>query len=417
MTSLREQFDEAATTTGPPSRLSGAELYQRAWRRRRARNRLAAAVGCCTAAVVAAVAVLITAGGPHLGTTPGAPAASPTARQGQYGGDDVMDVAATDPNHLYAVRKGVLYGSDDGGRTWTVRQRTFGTSIEAPAPGVIGAVFLVVDRSAQPQSPSWPYRFSTDGGRTWTEVQSRSGTMPAVPTGGWATCLKDNNQPGVQCALYGVDVRTGAMNKLANQPPSIAPTGVNDVPAGAGLWVSGVVSGLDRTGVSVSHDSGRTWSTHVLGQGEADYPQGTVDQSVRVATIDGTTAYAVVSATSREYERRLLVFRTTDAGKTWQRADPGNTLPRMRDLYSAISFVAADGTHVLQSVVHGQAQWYAGTTGAYTKPASMSGLEGVDLIRQSVKNEAVGAYIFCDRIAVYTSPDGLHWTRHPLKVS
>ncbi|GAA2364374.1 hypothetical protein [Dactylosporangium salmoneum] len=78
------------------------------------------------------------------------------------------------------------------------------------------------------------------------------------------------------------------------------------------------------------------------------------------------------------------------------------------------SFLAADGTHVVQSVVNDPAEWYAGTTGAYTKPAPVTGLEHTDDMRQPVRADAPGAYVVSDRTAVYTSPDGLHWTRHPV---
>jgi hypothetical protein len=71
----------------------------------------------------------------------------------------------------------------------------------------------------------------------------------------------------------------------------------------------------------------------------------------------------------------------------------------------------------VQTVVDKPAEWYAGITGAYTKPAPVSGLEGTDDMRQPVRNDAPGAYIVFDRTAVYVSPDGLHWTRHPVKPS
>ncbi|MFG2044538.1 hypothetical protein [Dactylosporangium sp. NPDC048998] len=422
MTSLRERFDEVAASPAPPSRLSGDEVYVTAWRRRRVRNRLSAVVGGCAAVVVAAVAVLVTAGGPDRATpAPPGPSALPTATANGrlYSDGMVQDAGATDLNHLYAVQiqcasedyascTNVLYGSDDGGNTWTERMRGIPDMLEVPAPGMIGALFPTGFRSS-----AW--RFSTDGGRNWQDLKSSPGTTPAVPTGGWATCPEDDSQGMSQCAVYGVDVKTGAEKKLANQPPTITPTGLNKVPTGAGLWVSGFVPQAYRVGVSVSRDDGRTWSTHVFGQDEADYPQDINNQSVGVATVDGTTAYAVVSIVTNNGPSRLLVYRTTDGGQTWQRADPGHTLPWVQ--HGADSFVAADGTHVVQTVVDNPAEWYAGTTGAYTKPAPVTGLAGIDDMVRPVRNNTPGAYIFCDRTAVYVSPDGLHWTRHPVKPS
>jgi hypothetical protein len=303
----------------------------------------------------------------------------------------------------------VLYGSDDGGHIWSERNRDNPYQLDVPAAGVIGALF--------PSGHSPPARrFSTDGGRNWKDLRPSSGTMPAVPTGGWATCREDNDQGLSQCAVYGVDVKTGAQKKLTNQPPTIIPTGVNKVRASAGLWISGFVPPqAHRVGVSVSHDDGRTWSTHVFGQDEADYPQDINNQSVGIATVDGTTAFAVVKIITNNDQNRLQVYRTTDGGKTWQRADPGHTLPWVE--HGEESFVAADGTHILQTVVDNPAEWYASTTGAYTKPAPVSGLEGTDDMRQPVRNDAPGTYTVFDRTAVYASPDGLHWTRHPVKPS
>jgi hypothetical protein len=215
--------------------------------------------------------------------------------------------------------------------------------------------------------------------------------------------------------VYGVQPQTGTQRKLATQPPVIVPIGVNQTPPGTGLWVSGYVQQADRTGVSVSRDAGRTWSTHVFGQGEADYPQDINNQSVGVATVDGVTAYAVVSVVTNNGQNRLLVYRTGDSGLTWQRADPGRTLPWLQ--HGETAFVAADGTHVVQTVVNDPAEWYAGTTGAYRKPAPMTGLEAVDDMRRPVRAVAPGVYILFDRSAVYASPDGLHWTRHPVRPS
>ncbi|MFD0580301.1 sialidase family protein [Dactylosporangium darangshiense] len=431
MTFLRERFHEAAASPSPPSRLSGDEVYVTAWRRRRVRNRLASAVvGGGAAVIVAAVAVLTTAGGPDRGAP--APAASdaasmaPSARptaiangRPDIGDGVVQDAVATDLDHLYAVRlrcasgdysscEGVLYGSDDGGRTWTERNRDNPYLLDVPAAGVIGALFPKGGNSA-----AW--RFSIDGGRTWKDRKSSPGTISAVPADGWATCREDDEQGLSQCAVYGVDAKTGVEKKLAQQPPTITPSGINRVPSGAGLWVSGFVPQTHVVGVSVSRDDGRTWSTHVFGQGEADYPQDINNQSVGIATIDGTTAYAVVSIVTDNGQNRLLVYRTTDGGLTWQRADPGHTLPWVQ--HGADSFVAADGTHIVQTVVDKPAEWYAGTTGAYIKPAPVSGLEGTDDMQQPVRNDAPDTYIVFDRTAVYVSPDGLHWTQHPVKPS
>ena len=69
----------------------------------------------------------------------------------------------------------------------------------------------------------------------------------------------------------------------------------------------------------------------------------------------------------------------------------------------------------MQTVTADPAEWYTNTTGPYTKPAPVTGLEAIDDMRQPIRNVAPGAYVLFDRAAVYTSPDGLHWTRYPVK--
>ncbi|MEV4518035.1 sialidase family protein [Dactylosporangium sp. NPDC049525] len=432
MTSLRERFDDALESPTPPNLASGEEVYATAWRRRRIRTRVAAAVAAgCTAAVAAAL--LVTSGGHDRGMpTPadgGPESAAPSAAQSvtpsatgnerPYFSDGLVEEAvATDLNHLYALQlrcptadqnscKSVLFGSDDGGQTWTQRKSGSPYQLRVLAPGVLGGLAMTGPTSAVA-------RFSSDGGRNWKDVKLAAGTMAAVPAGGWPTCREGSNGT-TQCAVYGVNAQTGAEQKLATQPPALIPTGVEPTPANTGLWVSGYVQQSNRTGVSVSRDGGRTWSTHVFGKDEPDYPQDINNQQVRIATVDGTTAYAVVSVVTNNGQNRLLVYRTGDGGQTWQRADPGRTLPWLQ--HGDSSFVAADGTHLVQTVVSNPGAWYAGTTGAYTKPAPVTGLDGIDDLRQPVQTVAAGAYLLYDRSAVYVSPDGLHWTRHPVQPS
>ncbi|WP_238016987.1 sialidase family protein [Dactylosporangium sp. AC04546] len=424
MTSLRERFNDAVANPAPPSRLSGDEVYATAWRRRRARIRVAAAAGAGLTALAVAVALGVAGGGPNRGSpAPAAsdptasPATSPSGQPILPTDGTVEEAVATDVDHLYAILRRcpsddpatcvrVLYGSDDGGRTWTERKRDNPSMLTVLAPGVLGATFTSKDVST--------WRFSTDGGRNWTDLRQSTGTVPAVPNGGWAACYEDNS--GVaRCAVYAVDGRTGTAKMLARQPPTIIPTGITTARAGTRLWVAGLVLPRNRPAVSISSDDGRTWSTRVLGQDEADYPQDINNQSVSVATADGTTAYAVVTIVVNNGQNRLLVYRTTDGGQTWQRADPAGTLPWVQ--HGEASFVTADGTLVVQTVVDNPAEWYAGTTGTYSKPAPVTGLETATGLAHPVRNDAPGVYLLVDRAAVYTSPDGLHWTRHPVSPS
>ncbi|GAA3212570.1 sialidase family protein [Dactylosporangium siamense] len=199
------------------------------------------------------------------------------------------------------------------------------------------------------------------------------------------------------------------LTQLAAQPANLTPIAVNPTPPGTGLWVSGFVQQGRYTGVAVSRDNGRTWSTHVFGKDEADYPTGVNNQQVGIVTLDGTTVYAVVTAVQNDGKNRLLVYRSADGGLTWQRGDRGHEPPWLQ--HGERAFVTADGTLVVQTVIENPAEWYAGTSGAFTKPAPTTGLEHIDQMGQPVQLAAPGVYTAFDRTAVYTSPDGLHWTR------
>jgi hypothetical protein len=401
-------------------------LYATAWRRRRIRNRAASVVGIACAVVLAATAVYATAGRPgHGGSSPAGGVTNPSVRPSgpaphseaplaQPGLADgaVEDVVATDPDHLYAVQhrcapgKGApcpahLYGSDDGGRTWTLRSNLGPSAIDVPASGVIRAEF--------PAGNTDRPRFSTDGGRHRTDLRSAPGTVPEVPADGWATCQPD----GLACPVYGVDRHSGVQRRLAKQPP-ITPAAVDEVPAGAGIWVSGIVPAVNRAALSVSRDNGGTWTTHVFGQDEADYPKDVADQSVGIATVDDTTAYAIVSIVTNDADNQMRVYRTTDGGQTWTRAQTGNTLPWVKQ--GQDSFVTADGQLVVQTAP-APAGWYIGTTGAYHNPVQVTGLGDAHDIWGSVRCDRPGTYTLVDLTAAYTSPDGLHWTRHTVRTS
>jgi hypothetical protein len=399
-------------------------VYRAAWRRRRIRQRLAAAVVAgATAAVVAVVAIVVTAGGgadrgaPDPAGSGASPSVLPTTVTNAlpYGHDGtVHEAVATGAGHLYAIQfrcdsadlvscRAVLYGSEDDGRTWTERNPGPIIQLDAPAPGVLSASFPVTVQKIVK-------RFSVDGGRTWKDWTDKSGTIPAVPTGGWAAC-PERDDVGA-CAVEGVDPVSGVQRKLASQPPGFVPARVLPTPAGSGLWLGGITTTSGHAGVAVSHDGGRTWLTQELGRDVPDYPAQTFNQAVTIATVDGTSAYAIASIVGADRHNLMLAYRTTDGGQTWSRADPGRTLPWVYTGEHA--YLAADGTHIVQTVPSDPAEWYAGTGGAYTKPARVDGLGNLDDMRVTVRTAAPGVYYTHDVQAVYVSVDGLHWTRHPV---
>ncbi|WP_426511919.1 hypothetical protein ACPPVO_15595 [Dactylosporangium sp. McL0621] len=416
MTSLRELFDDAAAVA-PPSRLSGREVYAAAWRRRRTRQRwAAAAAGGLTALVVAAVVAVAANRAPQSGpatTTSPRPSAPATTAAAAVPAVGMEWPVAAEGRHVYVqwapfdcenMSKygcpGRLLGSDDGGVTWTERYRGIVDAIEAPAPGAVAAHF-----DGDPSSET--KHVSIDGGRTWKLVRPVGGTVAAVPMGGWTICTDERdpagNNPGpYECVLRGVDPGTGEARRLVN-PPGLRPAMVLPAPLGTGLWVSG--TGPDgHLGLAVSHDGGRTWRTHLFAESDPADPG-----VVSVATVDGATAYAVVLSGN---PGRLLVYRTSDAGQTWPAVDPRHTVPYQD--HGEDTYLAADGTHVIRTV-HGKlAEWYAGKGDSYEAPAPVSGLADHDGF-WPVLTLGAGRYLTNDVTALYTSPDGLRWTRVPIR--
>jgi len=423
VTSLRERFDDAAASPAPPSRLSAAEVYAAAWRRRRVRTGLVAVAGGFTAVVLVVAVVVGTAGsgrhqetaGPRPSGSSASPKPSPTGPSGAFVHDGVvLGATATDGSHLYAIQAACptdqiescttdLLGSDDAGQSWTVRSHGIDDlgGMSVPAPGV-----LLVGQGKQ--------HISTDGGRTWTALTFSAGAraVQTVAADGWVACVSAKTGG---CALYAVDPHSGTARRLAHQP-AMAVYSVQHVPVGAGLWVTGSASGTGHAAVAVSLDHGKTWTTHVFGPGEPDYPT-TVSgsETALTASLDGTTAYTVVSISMiDETQAREFVYRTDDGGKTWHRTDPRHTLPWA--YHGDESYIAADGTHVVASVAGDPAQWYGsrddGST--YQRPAGVTGLTGLQDMREAVRVIAPGVYVAYDTTAVFRSTDGLHWTRLPL---
>jgi hypothetical protein len=349
----------------------------------------------------------------------------------------VISAAATDADHLYAAIyacdwKGdvrhctaELVGSDNGGRTWTVRQADFGNGqLDMPAPGVLLQTTEVdnqnYDGSAGSGPKSWWHdRISTDGGRTWRDVQAASKALAAVPTGGWLEDLCAVDQP---CQVVAFDPATARSAPLASQPP-LDLDQVADVPTSAGYWVDGSERGGSHLpAVAVSRDRGETWSVHTFSSGAAGSSDSLAYASVKSYSVDGRVGYAIVSPQSRTTitgpsptsapPAKHLVYRTTDGGKTWQHVDPGQTLPSNES--DPATFIAADGTHVVL-VKQTPQRWYASNdNGNSYHPVNLPGLS--DNLTQSglramVLVTAPGVYLAFDDTYLYRSADGFHWTR------
>ncbi|MEV4623130.1 hypothetical protein AB0J74_31025 [Asanoa sp. NPDC049573] len=406
MSELKRQLRDLAADEGPPSRLSAHEVYAEAFRRRH-RRATAWAAGAVVGVVLVGAMGVTTARAPG-----GSPVTAPHPAQSADGwpaethDGTIISAAATDATHLYAgiaacpwqgqVRHCTarLVGSDDAGRTWTVRQADFGDGrVTAPAPGVL--LRTIEDVASPPPKIEYETRLSTDGGRTWRVLRSSPDPVAEVPAGGWVQCA----EPSVQvCTLLAVDPATALAAPLASQP-ALTIDAPAQVPVSAGVWVTGRdPDDRSRPAVAVSHDRGRTWSTHVFGREEMP----SAYRSAVPHSVDGSTAYTVVSGS------KPTVFRSIDGGRSWQ---PGpETLPSSAGA-DGDGFVAADGTHIVLGTTNPPWLWYAGTAGGY-RTVDLPGLDDrLPPARALVRVTAPGVYVAFDNAAVYRSSDGLRWTR------
>lgn len=123
-----------------------------------------------------------------------------TGNERPYYSDGLVEEAvATDLNHLYALQLRctstdpgscgrVLYGSEDGGRTWTQRKPGSPYQLRVLAPGVLGGLSMTSPTSAVA-------RYSSDGGRTWKDTELASGTIAAVPRAAGPRAAKATTAP------------------------------------------------------------------------------------------------------------------------------------------------------------------------------------------------------------------------------
>ncbi|MGI5184542.1 hypothetical protein ACQEVZ_50640 [Dactylosporangium sp. CA-152071] len=435
MNQIRERFDEAAGEA-PPSRLSADAVYERAFqrRRRRAAGWTAVAAAVATTAVVAAATLTPSGGQPADPPTQTADGWPTGTRDGS-----IVSIAAADAEHLYAKVNACgegarctvnLVGSDDGGKTWTVRSEDVAGDVSAPSPGVLAQT--VEQQNTDPAGPQLLHipMVSRDGGRSWRVVETVAGKVPKVPAGGWIICAPPT-RPADLCTMLAVDPVTARATLLAN-PPDIDVHDTVAVPAAGGLWVSGWERGGEhRPAVSVSHDGGVTWATSVFGRGDADFPAPEMYVYPAVDSVDGVTGYTVITqpdpadttgvgpTSAATAGVRTLVYRTGDGGRTWQRVHPGQTLPRAA-YQEGDAYVAAGGTHVVLTRMDPPQEWYASTDGGQTyRPAKQPGL-GTALLHtagERVLAAGPGAYYAFDADALYRSSNGLQWTRTVVKVT
>jgi hypothetical protein len=439
---IYERFMDAADVEMPPSSLSADDVYAAAWQRRRRRIEVSTAVAVIVGLVVAVVGIDggwsggdRVAGGPTPSPTAGARDPIEPHRDWPKGTRDGQVVwAAADADRLYSVVTRCvgaadcttqLLGSDDAGTTWTVRQADFGKGydwhVTAPVAGMLYRTVSRLDpNSTDPATHMVDEpKVSRDGGRNWTDIRVTDAEIAAVPAGGWLEC---HGQGQDACrTLLVVDPGTARKGRLANVP-DLELNAVVNVPASAGFWVLGYDREKGTPAVAISGDRGRTWIVHRF----TDAPRET---GVLAASVDGVTGYAVLGqyhpgATSRANPTPApatsthQVYRTGDAGRTWQRVDRDGPLPD-NVINSGSDYVATDGTHFVMTEDKAPQRWYrSGGDGRTYRTGGPTGL-GDRLIPATglqigVVTLAPGTYVAFDDDAVYRSTDGLAFSRTPV---
>jgi hypothetical protein len=441
VTGLRELFEEVADSL-PPSRLGAAEVFAAGRRQRRRRAATGGGAAALVLATLAAVGVTSLTSHETARPVPVSEGAVPAGTL--HPGESISQFAAADTKHLYVTfsvcgqspcdtRTGSsitenaakvdfqLAGSDDGGRTWSDR----GTPIEATRLRALGPHTLIaaapggiIDPTSSAQSSdgagaaksSWlVWMISKDGGRTWSRTASDSIPRDTVPAGGsvicWAKFLAES------CTLHSVDLASGRLARLANQPGlTMDSDSVQIEQVGGRLWATGTDPQSGRPAVAVSADAGRTWQTHVFTESAVCTPKqcGALD----LATADGRTVFVTITESDG---RQRYLYRGTDAGSWPERVVPALARPVSGERLD--SFMTNDGSLVLRQTVPvpgpGDDEtvylWALRTTGSGFGKAE---LEGLPSTVSPIRRASDGWLYTFDYLggALYGSSDGWHWS-------
>jgi len=187
----------------------------------------------------------------------------------------VRDLARVNGTVLAGAESGV-HRSDDGGRTWGP-SGVEGRQVwhMAPAPDAPHAIYAVTQ-------PAGVFR-SDDGGRTWSELEGFT------------------RAPGAERWCVPVKPRL----------PGRARTIVIDRADPKTMWV-----GVEVGGVATTRNGGATW--------EVAQPGGNPDIHVMVAhpakpgVLFVSTGYGRIDGVAEQIEGNAGMFRSADAGATWQ---------------------------------------------------------------------------------------------------
>ncbi|MEJ3749637.1 hypothetical protein WEI85_41050 [Actinomycetes bacterium KLBMP 9797] len=393
MTGLREMFEDLADGAPPSSRLIGDDLYAVGRQRHRRRTRLA------TGAAALALAVL--AGGTGAVLTRGGPEPPGPAAGGQPLPDGIVQsFDAADAEHLYVTQFACtpgptcpktrvrLLGSDDGGRTWTVR----GSAVDVAAMTVLGPRTLVA-HSVGDAAPI----VSTDGGRVWKPARPQN-AVRVVPDGAALICWPATAQTG--CVAHALDPAAGWFAPLT-EPPALAGGYTLESVAGQ-FWATGTTP-AGEPAVAVSTNAGGSWLTRVL---DCDCERPHI-----ATTADGRTGYVLVANRLR---KTWVGYRLGGSGEPeWL---SGIEAVRYDDIHlGQRSFVTADGTLVVAQVVRARGDidalsFWGGRPGTSLRPMELDGLPSTVYSVRRAPDGWFYTHTYGPERGLYGSRDGRKWT-------
>ena len=242
----------------------------------------------------------------------------------------VIAIDPQDPDTLYVAGAGGLFKSTDGGATWNLSE--FG--LPQFRGGDVPVDLLAID----PQNPSTLYAAgqsnifkSDDGGASWSPASF--GLLPSVPqyNGRQVTSLAVDPQNSslvyaivYQSSRYVLSTSAdGAASWTSSSDTTLAASSLHTItpdPQQPGALYLGTANGVLKTS-----DAGAHWNSA---------NSGMVAIQVQHILPDPYNAGTLFAVTSDGLSTYPVLFKTTDAGKTWTPSDSG--LPQFaRDIVAS----------------------------------------------------------------------------------
>ncbi|TAH39643.1 MAG: hypothetical protein EYC70_02315 [Planctomycetota bacterium] len=239
---------------------------------------------------------------------------------------DQMTGWAVGHDSLFGGDPGLIAGSTDGGRSWTVQHLRQADSYVESVAALDGNTAVAVGNQYFPPKGGFILRTS-DGGQSWTDIATGIAFLESVhfadATTGWASGGK----------IY------KTVNGGLSWTEQFALPGYASSIHFAGLqngWVVGDFGMILR-----STDGGSSW----------------VDRSSPAITVNLGAVFAVDSNTAWVSGYGDYLWRTEDGGLSWQREAPGPVDPVFPGSFSALAFVDGDFG------------WAAGAKGVFRRSA------------------------------------------------